>query len=100
MMEGVRRGGDRQVLHERVRIHSQAAADALKRGEMENDLLDRIAADRLFAVDRATLKKLANPEDYIGLARQQTERFLTEEIDPIIASHSTDVFKGAAEVRV
>jgi len=100
MMEGVRRGGDRQVLHERVRIHSQAAADALKRGETENDLLDRIAADRLFGIDRATLKKLANPGDYTGLAQQQTERFLTEEVDPIIASHGTDVFKGVAEVRV
>ncbi len=100
MMEGVRRGGDRQVLHERVRIHSQAAADALKRGETENDLLDRIAADRLFGIDRATLEKLKNPEDYTGLAQKQTERFLTEEVDPIIASHITDVFKGAAEVRV
>ena len=53
MMEGVRRGGDRQVLHERVRIHSQAAADALKAGAAENDLFDRIAADPLFGIDRA-----------------------------------------------
>src|SRR2546428_10320196 len=63
MMEGVRRGGDRQVLHERVRIHSQAAAETLKRGTQENDLLDRIAGDRLFGIDRQTLNKLARPDE-------------------------------------
>ena len=55
MMEGVRRGGDRQVLHERVRIHSQAAADAMKSGAATNDLFDRIAADSLFGIDRAAI---------------------------------------------
>src|ERR1041384_1078406 len=54
MMEGVRRGGDRQVLHERVRIHSQGAADAMKSGG-ENDLFDRIAADPLFGIDREAI---------------------------------------------
>jgi len=61
MMEGVRRGGDRQVLHERVRIHSQAAADSLKSGATENDLFDRIAGDALFAIDRKSIAKLAHP---------------------------------------
>src|SRR5438477_2556640 len=55
MMEGVRRGGDRQVLHERVRIHSHAAATG-------DDLLDRIAADRLFSIDRKTMEEMARPE--------------------------------------
>src|SRR5207253_4905790 len=58
MMEGVRRGGDRQVLHERVRIHSQAAADMLKSGGSENDLFDRIAADPLFGIDRASIAEM------------------------------------------
>jgi adenylosuccinate lyase len=99
MMEGVRRGGDRQVLHERVRIHSQAAADRTKSGG-ENDLFDRIAADSLFGIDRATIDGLARPEDYVGLSRQQTERFLQQDIDPIIAKHTADILSGAAEVRV
>src|SRR6476659_3773156 len=55
MMEGVRRGGDRQVLHERVRIHSQAAAEAMKSGGA-NDLFDRIAKDSLFGIDRKTIE--------------------------------------------
>ncbi len=93
MMEGVRRGGDRQVLHERVRIHSHASAD----GE---DLLSRIANDPLFGIDRKAMEEMARPENYTGLARQQTERFLTEQIDPIIAAHASEIMTGSAEVRV
>jgi adenylosuccinate lyase len=100
MMEGVRRGGDRQVLHERVRIHSQAAAEALKRGAQENDLLDRIAGDRLFGIDRQTLKKLARPDEYTGLARQQTERFLIEEVDPLLERERQHIHGEVSEVRV
>ena len=93
MMEGTRRGGDRQVLHERVRIHSHAATSG-------DDLLDRIAGDRLFSIDRKTMEEMARPENYTGLARQQTERFLTEEIDPILAAHGSEIMIGKTEVRV
>jgi adenylosuccinate lyase len=91
MMEGVRRGGDRQVLHERVRIHSQAGAETL---------LERIANDSLFAIDRATIERMARPDDYTGLAKQQTERFLIEDIDPLLETHRAEIHDRAAEVRV
>jgi adenylosuccinate lyase len=97
MMEGVRRGGDRQVLHERVRIHSQAAADAMKGGARENDLFDRIAADALFSIDRAAIEQLARAEDYTGLSMQQTERFLIEDVDPLVSVVKTTV---SEELRV
>jgi len=100
MMEGVSRGGDRQVLHERVRIHSQAAADALKRGAAENDLFDRIAADPLFGIDRAAVERLARAEEYVGLSRQQSERFLIEEVDPVLAQHREQIHDEVGEVRV
>ncbi len=100
MMEGVRRGGDRQVLHERVRIHSQAAANALKGGAAENPLFDFIAGDALFAIERETISKMARPEDYTGLARQQTERFLLEEVDPVLERERAQIHAEAAEVRV
>jgi adenylosuccinate lyase len=100
MMEGVRRGGDRQVLHERVRIHSQAAADAMKGGAATNDLLDRIAADSLFGIDRASIDAIARPEDYTGLAKQQTERFLIEDVDPILEGERSEIRAEAGEVRV
>jgi adenylosuccinate lyase len=100
MMEGVRRGGDRQVLHERVRIHSQAAADALKSGANENDLFDRIAADALFGIDRALIETMARPENYTGLAKQQTERFLVEDVDPILEAERAQIGSEVGEVRV
>jgi adenylosuccinate lyase len=89
MMEGVRRGGDRQVLHERVRIHTQSHPD---------DVFDRIAADPLFGIDRATIESMARPDDYTGLARQQTERFLVEEVDPVLAGETTDAVTEALRV--
>jgi adenylosuccinate lyase len=91
MMEGVRRGGDRQVLHERVRIHSHAAPSG-------DELLKRIASDPLFGIDRKTMDAMANPNNYVGLSRQQTERFLIEEIDPILSANV--ITRGTAEVRV
>jgi adenylosuccinate lyase len=89
MMEGVRRGGDRQVLHERVRIHAQSHPD---------DLFDRIAGDPLFGIDRATIEAMARPEDYTGLARQQTERFIREDVDPVLAGQVTDAPAEALRV--
>jgi adenylosuccinate lyase len=100
MMEGTRRGGDRQVLHERVRVHSQAAADALKGGGGENDLFDRIAADALFGIDRETIRSIARPEDYTGLSAEQTERFLSQEVDPILEAEQAEIDSAVGEVRV
>jgi adenylosuccinate lyase len=100
MMEGTRRGGDRQVLHERVRVHSQAAADALKRGASQNDLFDRLASDALFGIDRATMERMADPSRYTGLSRQQTERFLIEDVDPVLEREREHIKAEAGEVRV
>jgi adenylosuccinate lyase len=100
MMEGVRRGGDRQVLHERVRIHSQAAAGRLKSGASDNDLFDRIAADSLFGIDRASIEQMARPEAFTGLSAQQTEKFLIEDVDPILDSERTQIRSDVGEVRV
>ena len=100
MMEGVSRGGDRQVLHERVRIHSQAAADAMKSGAAENDLFARIAADPLFGIDRESIEQLARPENYTGLSKQQTERFLTSDVDPILDAEREQIRDEVGEVRV
>jgi adenylosuccinate lyase len=100
MMEGVSRGGDRQELHERIRVHAKAAADALKAGAAQNDLFDRIAGDRLFSIDRASIEKLANPVDYTGLSQQQTESFLATEVDPILAEEREQIRDEVGEMRV
>lgn len=100
MMEGVRRGGDRQELHERVRVHSHAAADALKAGGRENDLLSRIADDDSFNLDRETLTRLAAPTAFTGMAPQQVKRFLAEQVQPILEADGELVAEEVGEVRV
>ena len=77
MMEAVKRGGDRQVLHEKIRQHSMAATARMKEGK-PCDLLDRLASDPAFGMTRAELDAVMEPSLYIGRCRQQVERFLAE----------------------
>lgn len=77
MMEAVKRGGDRQVLHEKIRQHSMAATGRMKEGK-PCDLLDRLASDPAFGMTRAELGAVMEPSLYIGRCRQQVERFLAE----------------------
>ena len=78
----------------------QYAMRVLKSGAAQNDLFDRIAADALFGIDRPTIERLARPEDYTGLSRQQTERFLIEDVDPILEEQREHIRAEAGEVRV
>ena len=84
IMESVKNGGDRQEIHERVRVHSQAAATRMKQEGLESDLLERIAADPAFPMSHEQLTELLAPEKYTGRAEAQTERFITEVVDPIL----------------
>jgi len=76
LMAAVRRGGDRQELHERLRLHSMEAARRVKNEGGENDLLRRIAADPRFGMSYAELTRELAPEGYTGFAARQTEEFL------------------------
>jgi adenylosuccinate lyase len=87
LMEAVKRGGDRQDLHERIRKHSLAAADAVKRQGKPNDLLSRIAADPAFKSVKERLNEILEPAKYVGLAPQQTAHFLKHEVGPILKQH-------------
>jgi adenylosuccinate lyase len=100
MMEGTRRGGDRQELHERVRVHSMAAIDRLKSGASDNDLFDRIAADPTFSLDRDAIESLARPEDFVGLSPQQVDHFLESSVDPILDAYDELLTEEVGEVRV
>ncbi|HUO84652.1 MAG TPA: adenylosuccinate lyase [Thermoanaerobaculia bacterium] len=100
MMEGVARGGDRQVLHERVRIHSQAAAERIKGGASDNDLFERIAADPLFQLDRGAIEKRIRAEDFTGLSERQVEQFLSRSIDPVLEAERELITSEVGEVRV
>ena len=84
MMDAVKRGGNRQELHERIRVHSMEAGRIVKQEGGENDLLERIAGDPAFGVTLDELKALIRPENYVGRAPQQVEEFLRDEVAPVI----------------
>ena len=99
LMDAVKRGGDRQQLHERIRVHSMAAARIIKEDGGENDLLDRIAADPAFGVTRKELDKTVSPERFVGMAPRQTEDFLRTTVQPVLDRYKT-VGNQKAEITV
>ena len=84
LMDAVQRGGDRQQLHERLRVHAQAAGDAVKRLGTPNDLIDRICGDPAFGISRADLDAILIPENYTGRSASQVDAFLRTEIRPLL----------------
>ncbi|MCL2235295.1 MAG: adenylosuccinate lyase [Defluviitaleaceae bacterium] len=86
MMDGVKRGGNRQELHEAIRVHSMAAASNVKEQGGVNDLLERIANDPSFNTNLEHLTSLLNPVNYTGRASQQTEEFLADHLRPALAN--------------
>ena len=87
LMDAVERGGDRQELHEHIRVHSIAAANAVKMEGKPCDLLSRIAADPAFQADEEALEKALLPENYIGCAAMQTREYLNTVIAPLLAAN-------------
>ena len=87
MMDAVKRGGDRQELHEKIRQHSMAASRVVKEEGGENDLLERIANDKSFGVTLEELEAILQPSKYVGRAPQQTTDFLNEVVYPAIAPY-------------
>ncbi len=84
MMSAVLKGGDRQDLHERIRIHSMDAAKKVKEEGKANDLIERIAGDKAFKLSLEELKGILNAKNFIGRAPKQVEEFLKDYIEPII----------------
>ncbi len=84
MMEAVKRGGNRQELHEALREHSHAAARKVKLEGGANDLIDRIVADPLFSLSREEIDAQMAPEKYVGRAPSQVTEFLREEVAPLL----------------
>ena len=99
MMDAVKRGGDRQELHEKIRQHSMAASRVVKEEGGENDLLDRIANDKSFGVTLEELEAILQPSKYVGRAPQQTTDFLNEVVYPAIAPYE-NIEDEKAEITV
>ena len=84
MMDAVKKGGNRQELHEKLRVHSQAAARVVKEEGGRNDLVERIAADPAFMVTREEIEAILQPEKFIGRSKEQVEEYLADIITPLL----------------
>ena len=84
MMDAVKKGGNRQELHEKLRVHSQAAARVVKEEGGKNDLVERIAADPAFMVTREEIEAILQPEKFIGRSKEQVEEYLADIITPLL----------------
>ena len=91
MMDGVKRGGDRQELHERIRTHSMEAARRVKQGDGVNDLMERIAGDPAFGMTLPEMEALLEPSRYVGRAPEQTAEFLMAEVAPMKEKYAADL---------
>ena len=98
MMEAVKRGGNRQELHEALREHSHAAARKVKLEGGANDLIDRIVADPLFPLSREEIDAQMAPEKYVGRAPGQVTEFLANEVAAILARYPDETLQAELNV--
>jgi adenylosuccinate lyase len=97
MMEAVKAGGDRQAVHEALRVHAREAARVIKVEGGRNSLPARLAADPAFRAVAPRLAALLEPARYVGRAPEQVLEFVRAEVDPLIARHGQ---LAAAEARI
>lgn len=88
MMEAVKRGGDRQELHEKLRVYSQEAARRVKEEGKPNQLIEMICADPAFGITEQDAAGLLDPAKFTGCAPEQVSRFLTEYIKPLLKTNA------------
>ena len=95
MMKAVKKGGDRQELHERLREHAVAAAAVVKQEGMPNDMIARVEADPAFGLTRKEIEAELTPEAFTGRAPEQVEEFLANVIQPVLDANPEDVGQKA-----
>ena len=100
LMDAVENGGDRQELHENIRLKSIEAGSVVKEQGKPNNMLELIAADPEFGVDISRLQELTDPKLYIGRCPEQVDAFLDECVKPLLAAHADDLTVGETEIKV
>ena len=99
MMSAVKKGGDRQALHEKLRVHAMAAAKVVKEEGGKNDLIERVCADPDFGLDYDEIEAILRPEDFTGRSAEQVTEFLADVVAPILEAHK-GVLGETAELSV
>ncbi len=84
LMECVKAGGDRQELHEKIRVHSMEASKMVKQFGKDNDLIERIKNDKSFEAINDKIDSILDPKNFIGRAKEQTIEYINEVINPIL----------------
>ena len=95
LMRATAKGGDRQALHEKIRGYSLAASRRMKEGE-PSDLVERIARDPAFGMTTQEILSVMDPQSFVGRASEQVDRFLSEEVEPLLARHRS----GTGEIEI
>ena len=99
MMDAVKKGGDRQALHERIREYSMIAGKHVKEDGLENDLCELILADEMFMISREEMDKIMQPEQFTGRSQEQVTEFLQEFVQPVLDANQ-DILNETAELSV
>lgn len=99
IMEEVKAGGDRQEIHETIRIHSIEASKKVKMEGKENDLIERIMNDTSLKLDKTKFMEILDARNFIGFAPVQTEEFIHNEVQPILDKY-TDLIGLEADLKV
>ena len=100
LMNAVLKGGDRQDLHEKIRVYSMEAGKVVKELGGENDLVDRIAGDKTFGLSKEEIYKILNPDNLCGRAKNQVTDFIKEYVDPILEKYKNLINTEDEEVNV
>ena len=100
MMDAVKRGGDRQAIHERIRQLSLEAGYTVKELGLPNDLIDRIAADPMFGLTREELAAHLDSKAYIGRCPEQVDEFISACVQPVLDRYSAALVRVDAQLTV
>lgn len=100
LMNAVLKGGDRQELHEKIRIYSMEAGKQVKNYGKPNDLVERIAQDETFGLTKEEIMQALNPDNLCGRAPKQVEDFVKEKVNPVLEKYQDLITQKEMEVNV
>ena len=100
LMNAVLKGGDRQELHEKIRVYSMEAGKEVKEYGRPNDLVDRISKDESFGLSKEEIIHILNPDNLCGRAKNQVTDFIEEIVNPIIEKYKDLINTDEIEVSV
>jgi adenylosuccinate lyase len=99
MMSAVKKGGDRQELHEKLRTYAMEAGKKVKEEGLENDLIDRVLNDPDFKISKGEMETILKPESFTGRSEQQVDEFIKGCVKPVL-DENEDILNEKADLSV